>query len=99
MTWERDSRWPRSKRTGRCRSPVTTPAPRVSKFFGSGITSYEWVYVVAPDRVSSLQAILSEEAEGDLFAALEAFYGQHGGQLHDLLTMPDVGADFSNWHS
>ena len=28
--------------------------PRVSEFFGTAITSYEWVYLVAPARVDSL---------------------------------------------
>jgi hypothetical protein len=73
--------------------------PRVSEFWGASITSYEWVYVVGPDRVSALHKGLAGEEGGDVLAALEAYYQQHEGQLHDLLTHPEVAAHFSNWHS
>ena len=72
---------------------------RVSEFFGAPITSYEWVYVVRPGRVSALHVGLAGEEGGDVLAALEAYYQQHEGQLHALLTSPEVAAGFDNWHS
>src|SRR5262249_23750888 len=38
---------------------------RVSEFFGAPITSYEWVYVVRPERVSALHTGLAGEEGGD----------------------------------
>jgi hypothetical protein len=72
---------------------------RVSEFFGAPITSYDWVYVVAPERVSALHTSLSGEEGGDVLAALEPYYQQHEGQLHALLTGPEVAAGFDNWPS
>ena len=72
---------------------------RVSEFWGAPITSYEWVYVVGPERASVLRVRLTGEDGGDVLAALEAYYKQHEGRLHDLLTSREVSADFSNWHS
>jgi hypothetical protein len=72
--------------------------PRVSGFFGAGITSYEWVHVVPAARVGRLVEALGGDHGGDVLALLAAYYGQHGGQLGPVLRRPEVGAEFSNWH-
>jgi hypothetical protein len=73
--------------------------PRVTEFFGTAITSYEWVYVVAPARVDALLRLLGGTEGDDVLAALAAYYQQHGGQLSELMRSPEVAADFDNWHS
>jgi hypothetical protein len=73
--------------------------PRVSEFFGTAITSYEWVFIVAPDRVDALLRLLGGAEGGDVLDALAAYYQQHGGQLSELLRGPEVAAYFDNWHS
>ena len=72
---------------------------RVSEFFGPAITSYEWVYVVAPARVDALLRLLDGAEDDDVLAALATYYQQHGGQLSELMRSPEVAADFDNWHS
>jgi hypothetical protein len=71
----------------------------MSGFFGPGITSYEWVYVIAPDRLPSLVEALGGQTGDDVLALLVAYYQQHGGYLSPVLKRPEVGAQFSNWHS
>ena len=72
----------------------------VSDFFGDDITSYEWVYVVPPDRVQALLAALgASDAEDDVLTALAAYHEQHGGQISAVLKNPPVSAAFDNWHS
>jgi hypothetical protein len=73
--------------------------PRVSSFVGSAVTSYEWVYVIPAARVPSLTMALGGDEGGDVLALLAAYYDQHGRQLGDVLKRPEVGAEFSNWHS
>jgi len=73
--------------------------PRVSEFFGEAITSYEWVYIVAPDRVSALIRLLGGHDGDDALALLIAYHQREGGQISDLMKHPDVAAAFSNWHS
>jgi hypothetical protein len=73
--------------------------PRVTEFFGQAITNYEWVYVVAPDRVGSLLRLLGGAEDDDAIDALATYYEQHGGQLSELLRGPEVAAYFDNWHS
>lgn len=73
--------------------------PRVTKFFGAAITKYEWVYVLTPEQVGKLRNVLGADEEDDVLAALRDYYDEHQGHLHDLLTSPQVGASFSNWHS
>ncbi|HEY3903910.1 MAG TPA: hypothetical protein VGM14_08420 [Streptosporangiaceae bacterium] len=72
----------------------------VSDFFGDDITSYEWVYVVPPDRVRTLlQALGASDAEDDVLTALAAYHEQHGGRISAVLKNPPVCAAFDNWHS
>ena len=73
--------------------------PGVSEFFGAAITSYDWAYVVAPERVGTLLTLLGGHAGDDVLDRLAAYHDQHGGQVNDLLRGPKVAADFSNWHS
>ena len=73
--------------------------PGVSEFFGDAITSYDWAYVIAPDRVGTLFTLLGGRAGGDVLDLLATYHDQHGGQMNDLLRGPQVAATFSNWHS
>lgn len=72
--------------------------PGVSTAFGSDITSYEWVYVVAPDRVAALVAALGG-APGDDVLDLLAAHTAAGGRLDPILRSPDVAAHFDSWPS
>jgi hypothetical protein len=73
--------------------------PRVSEFFGTAITSYEWVYVVAPPKVDALHRLLGGAEDDDALEALATYYQQHGGQFTELLRGPEIAAHFDNWHS
>jgi hypothetical protein len=73
--------------------------PGVSEFFGDAITSYDWAYVIAPDRVGTLFILLGGQADDDVLDLLAVYHDQHGGQMNDLLRGPRVAAAFSNWHS
>ena len=74
--------------------------PGVSEFFGDAITSYDWAYVIAPDRVGILFTLLGGgQAGDDVLDLLATYHDQHGGQMNDLLRGPQVAAAFSNWHS
>lgn len=73
--------------------------PRVSEFWGDAITSYEWVYIVVPEKVGALLTLLGGHEGDDALAALAAYHQYHGRQINDLLRSPEVVADFSNWHS
>jgi hypothetical protein len=72
---------------------------RVSDFFGQAITSYEWVYVVTPDRVDALVRALGGAPGDDVLALFAAFHGKQRGQVSPLLRGPEIGAQFANWHS
>jgi hypothetical protein len=73
--------------------------PGVSEFFGDAITSYDWAYVIAPDRVGTLFTLLDGHAGDDVLDLLAIYHDQHGGQMNDLLRSSQVAAAFSNWHS
>jgi hypothetical protein len=73
--------------------------PGVSEFFGDAITSYDWAYVIGPDRVATLLTLLGGHANDDVLDLLAPYHHQHGGQVNDLLRGPEVAATFSNWHS
>ena len=72
--------------------------PGVSEFFGDAITSYDWAYVIAPDRVGTLFTLLGGHAGDDVLGLLATYHEQHGGQVNDLLRGSQVAATFSNWH-
>jgi hypothetical protein len=71
----------------------------VTEFFGGDISSYEWVYVVAPERVYNLLGLLGGQEGGDVLVALAAYHQRHQGLISDVLGSPQVAAEFSNWHS
>jgi hypothetical protein len=71
----------------------------VSDFFGDDITSYEWVYVIAPSRVTSLARLLGGHEGDDVLALLAIYYRDHSGAISSTLKHPDVAAQFSTWHS
>ena len=73
--------------------------PGVSEFFGDAITSYDWAYVIVPDRVGTLVTVLGGQPGDDVLDLLATYHDQHGGQMNDLLQEPQVAATFSNWHS
>src|SRR5258705_8676217 len=66
--------------------------PALSAIFGPGITSYDWVYVIAPDRVPDLAAALGGAATDDVLLLLAAYYERVNGKLYGLLQGPTVGA-------
>jgi hypothetical protein len=72
---------------------------RVSVFFGSGITSYEWAYVVPAGRVPNLVGALGGGGDDDVLDLLAGYYERTGGRVGNLLRRPEVAAEFSNWHS
>jgi hypothetical protein len=52
---------------------------RVSEFWGDAITSYEWVYLVAPDRIPALVRLLGGHDGDDVLALLAAYHQRAGG--------------------
>jgi hypothetical protein len=59
--------------------------PGVSEFFGAAITSYDWAYVIAPDRTAALFTLLGGHTSDDVLNLLATYHHQHGGQINDLL--------------
>src|SRR6266849_6235239 len=55
--------------------------PGVSDFWGAAITSYEWTYVIAADRVAALLTILGGTEGDDVLDLLATYNHQHGGQM------------------
>ena len=72
---------------------------RVSDFFGTAITSYEWAYVVPSGRVQALARALGAAQGNDVLDALARYYRQHDGRISELLRSPEIAASFDNWHS
>jgi hypothetical protein len=73
--------------------------PGVSEVFGDEISSYEWVYLVAPGRAGNLLRLLGGQDGDDVLAILAAYYQRNGGVISHMLKSPEVASDFSNWHS
>jgi len=73
--------------------------PGVSSVFGEHITSYEWVFVIAPDRVADLVAALGGTRDDDVLTLLAAYHERVNGRISGLMRGSAVGAEFSNWHS
>lgn len=72
---------------------------RVSDFFGTAITSYEWVYVVPSGRLQALARALGAAQGEDVLDALTRYYREHDGRISELLRSPEIAASFDNWHS
>ena len=74
--------------------------PKVSGFWGPSIRSYDWVYVVSPDRVPTLIARLGGTPGSDVLDLLANFYSDNAaGEMGLLLRAPPVNASFDNWMS
>jgi hypothetical protein len=87
------------ERDGTLRITGHDEGPRVSEFFGAAITSYEWVYLVAADRIPALVRLMGGGEGEDVLLLLAASHQRAGEQISDLMNHPDVAAHFSNWHS
>ena len=72
---------------------------RVSTYFGPGITSYEWVYIVPPGRVGNLVGALGGGGDDDVLDLLAGYYERNHGRIGMLLRSGEVAAEFGNWHS
>ena len=72
--------------------------PGVSQVFGPAITSYEWVYVVAPDRVAALVDELGGTVGDDALTLLQARHDQGSEGLDAVLRSPRINAQFDSWH-
>jgi hypothetical protein len=66
---------------------------------GGGVTSYDWVHVVAPDRVAALIRLLGGHDGDDVLALMATYYQRMRGQIIDVMNHPDVAAHFDNWPS
>jgi hypothetical protein len=55
----------------------------VSEFFGDAITSYDWAYVIAPDRVGTLFNLLGGQTGDDVLNLLATYHtaGSASGYL------------------
>lgn len=73
--------------------------PKVTDFFGEGISSYDWVFVIAPEHVPDLVDIAGGTGSEDVLALVAALYARRNGRMHGPLTAPPVSAKFDNWHS
>ena len=71
----------------------------VSAAFGADIRSYEWVYVLPPDRVPHLVEALGGAGGEDVLMLIKTYYESTRGRVHALLCGPDVNATFASWHS
>jgi hypothetical protein len=57
----------------------------VSDFFGEDITSYEWTYLVPPDRIDTLLAAIGATDGDDVLTAFAAYHERQGGRVSGLL--------------
>jgi hypothetical protein len=51
---------------GRALMILPPTGPGVSEFFGDAITSYDWAYMIAPDRTGTLLTLLGDRAGDDV---------------------------------
>jgi hypothetical protein len=72
---------------------------RVTLAFGASVTSYEWTYVVPPDRIGQLTRALGGSPGDDVLALLATYHRRVGGTMDGVFRSPGVRAEFSNWHS
>src|SRR5262249_9432980 len=101
---ERDDRGTRHldaalDRDGTLRITGHDQGTRVSDFWGEAITSYDWVYLIAADRIPALIRLLGGHDDDDVLELLAAYHQRASGQISDLMNQPGVAAQFSNWHS
>ena len=53
--------------------------PGVSEFFGAAITSYDWAYVIAPDRTATLLTLLGGHTGDDVLDLPATYRSAHQG--------------------
>jgi hypothetical protein len=70
----------------------------VTKFWGSGISDYEWVYAVPPGRMHNLVAALRGRPDDDILDLIQRRFA-NGVDIPAVLKGESVNAEFSNWHS
>ena len=70
----------------------------VTKFWGVGISDYEWVYVVPPSRVHKLVAALRGHQDEDVLELVRSRF-EEGVDIPAVLNGESVNAEFNNWHS
>ncbi|HEY6379814.1 MAG TPA: hypothetical protein VI316_11615 [Candidatus Dormibacteraeota bacterium] len=70
----------------------------VTKFWGAGISDYEWVYAVPPSRVHKLVAALRGRQDEDVLDLVRHRF-EEGVDIPAVLRGEAVGAELSNWHS
>ncbi|MBX6750119.1 MAG: hypothetical protein IRY85_10700 [Micromonosporaceae bacterium] len=73
--------------------------PQVSAVFGEAVSTYEWVYVIAPGHVPDLRQVAGATAEQDVLEVVAQLYQRVSGRLYHPLTDPPVSAVFDCWHS
>jgi hypothetical protein len=67
--------------------------PGVERFFGPGLTEYEWAWIIRPSGVKALKLAL---ARGDVLTALrERFSGDAAADLQPFLE--DNGIPYEPW--
>jgi tetratricopeptide (TPR) repeat protein len=69
----------------------------VSQVFGEDVRSYDWVYVVAPDRIGNLVRALGGNRGDDVLALLTAYHHRTNGVISPLLKSAEVAAEFDSW--
>jgi hypothetical protein len=73
--------------------------PQVTVNWGDGISSYEWVYVIPPERLPALREVAGVAPDTDPLEAVAQLYMRVRGRLYQPLTDPPVSAIFDNWRS
>jgi hypothetical protein len=73
--------------------------PGASGVPGEASIAFDWVYVIAPDKVPGLVAALGGTAGDDVLALVAELDRRERGTVHTLLTRAAARATFSNWHS
>jgi len=70
----------------------------VAKFWGPGVSDYEWVHAVLPHRVHKLVAALQGQPGDDVLDLVRSRF-EEGVDVPIVLRGESVNAEFSNWHS
>ena len=83
--------------TGTFRWRVVDSGPCVSRAWGEGVTTYEWVRTVPTENVSKLVLQLGGNADEDLLQLVKRRHDA-GVDVEAILKNPAVGAEFASWH-
>jgi hypothetical protein len=63
--------------------------PRVSESFGAAITSYDWAYVIAPDRTATLLTLLGGHTSDDVLDLLATYHTSMAARSTTCCEAPD----------